>query len=92
MRSTTRCRLVPGLTTGALAGVLLSSGVILGQPPAGRGRNTGPEFVRAGFERSAPDIGESLPDLSLYQADGKEVRLHEVLNGRYTVLILGCLT
>ena len=73
-------------------GAFLASSAIIGQRPGGGGRGGGPEPGRAGFERTAPDIGESLPDLTLYQTDGKEVRLHEVLNGRYTVLILGCLT
>ena len=44
------------------------------------------------FEQSAPAIGALMPDLPVYDRDGREVRLREVLGGRYTVLVLGCLT
>ena len=45
------------------------------------------------FDTITPAIGELLPDLELYDADGNTVRLREVAgNGRYTVLVLGCLT
>ena len=54
----------------------------------GSGRNA----VSRGFETVAPAIGELMPDLSVHDRDGKELRLRELLKGRYTVLILGCLT
>ena len=44
------------------------------------------------FEAAAPAIGESLPDLALYDASGKEQRLGALLQGHYTVIVLGCLT
>ena len=45
------------------------------------------------FDTITPAIGELLPDLELYDADGNTVQLREVAgNGRYTVLVLGCLT
>jgi hypothetical protein len=45
------------------------------------------------FETVTPDIGELLPDIELYNAIGNPLRLREVVrSGRYTVLVLGCLT
>ena len=44
------------------------------------------------FETSAPDIGEQLPDLTVFDADGKELRLRKLLQEHFTVIVLGCLT
>ncbi len=44
------------------------------------------------FESTAPAVGEPLPDLAVYDAGGKELRLGELLQGHYTVIVLGCLT
>ncbi len=44
------------------------------------------------FEATAPAVGEPLPDLAVYDAAGKERRLGELLQGHYTVIVLGCLT
>jgi cytochrome oxidase Cu insertion factor (SCO1/SenC/PrrC family) len=43
------------------------------------------------FERKAPRPGTPLPDVTLYDAEGRPVRLTD-LGGQYTVLIFGCLT
>jgi len=43
------------------------------------------------FNESGPAIGEQLPDLRVYDADGKKFRLRSV-KGQYTVLVFGCLT
>lgn len=45
----------------------------------------------AGFEDKAPDVGGLVPDITLHDADGKEVRLRSI-KGHYTVLVFGCLT
>ena len=44
------------------------------------------------FEKTAPAIGEELLDVTLYDPAGQPVNLREKLEGKYTVLILGCLT
>ncbi len=44
------------------------------------------------FEATAPAVGEPLPDLAVYDSAGKERRLGELLQGHYTVIVLGCLT
>ncbi len=51
-------------------------------------RQRGP---RANFERTAPEVGEALPDASGYDAEGKEFKLSR-LKGSYSVLVFGCLT
>ncbi|MFQ5732349.1 MAG: hypothetical protein ACE5KM_10395 [Planctomycetaceae bacterium] len=43
------------------------------------------------FDRSAPQIGDPLPDVAGYDADGKPFSLRS-LKGHYTVLTCGCLT
>ena len=52
----------------------------------------GADAVSARFEASAPDIGEPMPSLTVYDRDGKPLRLRELLQGHYTVIVLGCLT
>ena len=48
--------------------------------------------VSRDFERNAPAIGDAMPDVTVRDRDGAELRLQDVLRGHYTVLILGCLT
>jgi cytochrome oxidase Cu insertion factor (SCO1/SenC/PrrC family) len=50
-----------------------------------RGRGTG------GFDQQAPAIGQPLPNVKLYTAEGKEFSTSQ-LKGSYTVLVFGCLT
>jgi cytochrome oxidase Cu insertion factor (SCO1/SenC/PrrC family) len=69
--------------TGALA-VLLTS-VMAGSVFAQPGKED-PEFVK-----KSPTIGDALPDLTVYSADGKEFKTSS-LRGQYTVLSFGCLT
>ena len=44
------------------------------------------------FERQAPAPGELMPEAIVYDRDGEELRLRELLQDHYTVLVLGCLT
>ncbi len=46
---------------------------------------------RANFERTAPKVGEALPDATGYDAKGREFKLSR-LKGSYAVLVFGCLT
>jgi cytochrome oxidase Cu insertion factor (SCO1/SenC/PrrC family) len=43
------------------------------------------------FDQAAPAIGSQVPDLTVYDADGKPFPLRQ-LKGDYTVLVFGCLT
>jgi cytochrome oxidase Cu insertion factor (SCO1/SenC/PrrC family) len=45
-----------------------------------------PEFVK-----KAPTLGDPLPDVTVYTADGKEFKTAD-LKKQYTVLTFGCLT
>ncbi len=62
-----------------------------GQPPAAPSSPSPREQVAQGFERGAPAIGATLPDIAAYDARGETLRL-STLRGKYTVLVFGCLT
>ena len=55
----------------------------------------GAEFPRRSlnrrFEARGPAVGEMVPDVSFFDADGNKLSLHS-LKGKYTVLVFGCLT
>jgi cytochrome oxidase Cu insertion factor (SCO1/SenC/PrrC family) len=70
-----RARLFSLLVTGLLAG-----------PAAAQGGKEDPEWVK-----QSPTIGDALPDLTVYTADGKEFKTSS-LRGHYTVIDFGCLT
>ena len=75
--------IMKGYRTGAFA-VLLTGWMASGAfAQAGK---EDPEFVK-----KSPTIGEALPDLTVYSADGKEFKTSS-LRGQYTVLSFGCLT
>ncbi len=44
------------------------------------------------FDAAAPEIGEPLPDLTLFDDRGNPVNIREVASEQYTVLVEGCLT
>ena len=48
--------------------------------------------ISRSFDRNAPAIGAEIPDAVVYDRDGAELRVQDLLRDRYTVLILGCLT
>ena len=50
------------------------------------------ELVERRFAQSAPAVGEAVPDLPVYDSEGNELRFRDLVQGHYTVLILGCLT
>lgn len=68
-----------------------ASFMVLAQGGPGTGRSAR-NMVDQRFESAAPGIGEPMPDLTLYDAEGKALRLRELLRDHYTVLVLGCLT
>jgi cytochrome oxidase Cu insertion factor (SCO1/SenC/PrrC family) len=43
------------------------------------------------FAKEKPTIGDTLPDLTVYSPDGKEVKTSS-LRGQHVVLTFGCLT
>ena len=82
MRQTTKTELL------ALAFFLGLVATAAAQPGSADGRGM---LIRS-FEASAPAVGELVPNLPVYDRDGLELRLPALLDGRFTVLILGCLT
>ena len=72
------------------------------QPPAqpekskvekkSKAKSTSPrDQVKNRFASRSPQIGQPLPDVSAYDADGKQFKLSS-LKGQYTVMVFGCLT
>ena len=68
-----------------------ASSMVLAQNGPGPGRSASGMFDQR-FEEAAPAIGEPMPDLTVYDAEGEALRLRELLRDHYTVLVLGCLT
>lgn len=66
----------------ALAGVIASSGSVYAQRMQER---------EAEFMRSRPLVGDPLPEVSVYSADGLPFETSK-LRGHYTILTFGCLT
>ena len=56
-----------------------------------QGGQSGRSQVTTSFQRSSPGIGEALPEVTVYTADGKKFSTSQ-LKGSYTVLVFGCLT
>ena len=79
-------RILPMALLLAISGLLQQR--TMAQPPS-------PQSMRARlqqrFDATSPDIGKPLPDLTIYDADGKPFPLRK-LKDHYTVLVFGCLT
>jgi len=58
------------------------------QPGGANGRG----MLTRNFEARAPAVGELMPNLPVYDRNGRESDLRALLSGRFTVLVLGCLT
>jgi hypothetical protein len=54
--------------------------------PAAAQMKEDPEFVK-----SAPTVGDPLPEVTVYTPDGKEFKTAD-LKKQHTVLVFGCLT
>jgi hypothetical protein len=48
--------------------------------------------VTLGRESALPPIGDSVPQLTAYDAEGKAFNLADRLKGHYSVIVFGCLT
>jgi len=57
----------------------------------GDGLVTEDEVIEDPFEGSRPEVGQPLPDMTVYDSQGKEFKLSS-LKGDYSVLVFGCLT
>lgn len=43
------------------------------------------------LERAGLKLGQTMPDISIHDADGKEFRMTD-LKGKHSVIVFGCLT
>jgi cytochrome oxidase Cu insertion factor (SCO1/SenC/PrrC family) len=59
------------------------------QRPAAKNRAA--KAREAAFLQESPKAGEALPDVTVYDVEGREVKTSS-LRGHYTVLTFGCLT
>ena len=80
-----RNRVMPALAACVVALAVISA-------PAAQSRSGAREAVNRRFDAAAPAVGEPMPEVTLHSADGDAVRLGDLLQGHYTVLVLGCLT
>jgi cytochrome oxidase Cu insertion factor (SCO1/SenC/PrrC family) len=92
------------MSTFSLAAVCVV--IVVGQPPRGRDdRPERPDRSRdkakaqkaksgerdTAFEKASPRVGELLPEVSVWDGDGKPFSTR-TLRGHYSVLVFGCLT
>ena len=84
-----------------VAVIVLSAAAPAAAQRGGRGRFQGMDrergfsardMVNSKFDVAAPAIGESMPDITVYDEAGKPVSLKNLLEGHYSVVVLGCLT
>lgn len=78
-------RLVTGLLLAALAAAAPDAALAQGRKPPDK-KATEEDWVK-----EKPTIGDRLPDLTVYDPDGKEVKTAD-LRGKHVVLTFGCLT
>ena len=79
------------LQTKSLLALVFSLGLVataVAQPGGANGRG----MLMRNFEARARAVGELMPNLPVYDRDGRESDLRALLSGRFTVLVLGCLT
>jgi hypothetical protein len=83
-----------GCGTATIAGMaaLVLTSVAIAQESPGRATRSPRDQVTDRFVEAAPGVGQPPPDVVVYDADGNEQKLRELLRGRYSVLVLGCLT
>lgn len=44
------------------------------------------------FEAASPGLGKRVPNVPVYTAEGEKVRFRDLVRGKYTVVVFGCLT
>jgi hypothetical protein len=52
----------------------------------------GLQALQERFEASSPNIGEGVPDVPVYTAEGEKVSFRDLVLGHYSVVVFGCLT
>ena len=52
----------------------------------------GQDRERRGGAESMPKVGSLIPDVSVFDSEGRNFILRENFKGRHTVIVFGCLT
>jgi len=52
----------------------------------------GLDALKARFEAASPEVGQQVPDVSVYTAAGEKVSFRDLVKDHYSVVVLGCLT
>ncbi|MCZ6600238.1 MAG: hypothetical protein O7A07_05300 [Acidobacteria bacterium] len=52
----------------------------------------GLDALKERFAAAAPDVGQQVPDISVYSASGEKVSFRDLVEGHYSVVVFGCLT
>lgn len=60
-------------------------------PKEKRAKLLSPQDREKAFVSAKPAVGDAVPDLKIFDANGKSVRMSE-FRGKYVVLTFGCLT
>lgn len=74
------------LLVGALVGAAMTT-----FPATADAQNQGRPRMPTMLGDDDPNVGDMLPDVELFDADGHPIRLHS-LDGKYKVIVFGCLT
>ncbi len=59
--------------------------------PAAQNRRSLGNRMSATFDNRGPKVGDPLPDITIFDAQGQPFRLRS-LKGHYSVIVFGCLT
>jgi hypothetical protein len=62
------------------------------EEPQEKTMSFGLQALQERFEAAAPDVGEQIPDLSVYTGSGEKVRFRDLVRDHYSVVVFGCLT
>ena len=66
----------------------LMGGLLVASPAAAQ---RGGSALQNRFEKNSPGIGQTLPDITLYDEQGRPFAVRD-LKGHYSVIVFGCLT
>jgi hypothetical protein len=52
----------------------------------------GLQALKERFEAAAPAVGDLVPEMPVYTAQGEKVQFRDLVLGHYSVVVFGCLT
>ena len=72
--------------------VALAAGLAAAPPWAEEEVLFGLQALEDRFNAAAPSIGQQVPDVPVYTADGEKLGFRNLVRGHYSVVVFGCLT